>query len=76
MRTKKELAVRHSSIESIPNTSEQIEVLNDLLHSIIVTIQDQTKVNSALTVRVISLEAKIMLLHGRLETAKALGVGY
>jgi hypothetical protein len=76
MKTKKELAVRHSSVEDLPKSPEQLAVLNDLLHSIIITIQDQTKVNSALTVRVISLEAKIMLLHGRLETAKALGVGY
>ena len=76
MKTKKELAGRQTPLATVPDTSKQVEVLNDLLHSIIITIQDQTKVNSALTVRVISLEAKIMLLHGRLETAKALGVGY
>lgn len=76
MKTKTAPEGRHKPIENLPNTAEQVAVLNDLLHSIIVTIRDQTKVNSALTVRVISLEAKIMLLHGRLETAKALGVGY
>ena len=76
MKTKKELAIRHKPIESIPNSSQQIDTLNDMLHSIIVTVQDQTKVNSALTIRVLSLEAKVMLLHGRLETAKVLGLGY
>ncbi len=76
MKTKKELAIRRTSVEKVPTSSKQIETLNDLLHSIIVTIQDQTKVNSALTIRVLSLEAKIVLLHGRLETAKALGLGY
>lgn len=76
MKTKTELAVRHKSIENIPKNSEQVEVLNDLIHSIIVTVQDQSKVNSALTMRVLSLEAKVMLLHGRLETAKVLGLGY
>jgi hypothetical protein len=76
MKTKTELTVRHKPIQNIPASSEQVEVLNDLLHSIIVVVQDQSKVNSALAVRVLSLEAKVMLLHGRLEIAKALGVGY
>jgi hypothetical protein len=76
MKTNKVVAGRHTSIEEIPKTSEQIETLNGLLNSIITTIQDQNKVNSALTVRVLSLEAKITLLNGRLETAKALGLGY
>jgi F0F1-type ATP synthase delta subunit len=76
MKTKKVVEGRLTSIEEIPKTSEQIDTLNGLLNSIITTIQDQNKVNSALTVRVLSLEAKITLLNGRLETAKALGLGY
>lgn len=76
MKTKKKLAVRHTSIHEIPTESKQFDKINNLLNSMIVTIQDQSKVNSALTIRVFSLEAKIMLLHGRLETARALGLGY
>jgi len=76
MKTKKELAVRHASIHEIPTESKQFDKINNLLKSMIVTIQDQSKVNAALTIRVFLLEAKILLLHGRLETAKALGLGY
>ena len=59
--------------ETMSDNPKQIAELNGLLSSGITTIQGQMDVNSALALRLLSLENKITLLDGRLQRAERPG---
>jgi hypothetical protein len=67
------VSASHAPTEIMPDNLKQIAELNGLLSSVITTIQGQTDVNSALTIRVLSLENKITQLDGRLQRAERSG---
>jgi hypothetical protein len=72
---KKTVPVRTPSNGNMPESSRQLETLGSLLNSVIINLQGQTDVNSALTQRVLALEAKVARVGGGTQNSKRASAG-